>query len=86
VDPDRLRREFPELTDEDVAAYVAVTRRILAASAEGRGRVTRDTLAGARAAREKAGRGGPLTPEETLLGRYLAAMEKMQRKAGPARP
>ena len=86
VDLDRLRREFPGLTDEDVAAYVEVTRRILAAPAEGRGRVTRDTLAGARAARDKAGRGDPLTPAETVLARYLAAVEKMQRKAGPPRP
>jgi hypothetical protein len=86
VDLDRLRREFPDLTDEDVSAYVEVTRRILAAPPEGRGGVTRDTVAGARAARAKAGRGDALSPEETLLARYLGAVEKMQRKGGAPRP
>jgi hypothetical protein len=86
VDLDRLRREFPDLTEQDVAAYVEVTRRILDSPAERRGGVTRDTLAGARAARDKSGRGEPLTPGETRLARYLAAVEKMQRKGGLPRP
>ena len=50
VDPERLRRQFPALTDEDVEAYVTVTRRILSASAADRARLTRETLARARAA------------------------------------
>ena len=83
VDLDRLRREFPSLTGEDVQAYVEVTRRILGSAPEGRGRVTRDAVAGGRAAREKAARGEALSPEETLLARYLAAVDKMQGKAGP---
>jgi hypothetical protein len=83
VDLERLRREFPALTDGDLAAYAEVTRRILGAAAEARGRVTRESLEGARRARAKAGRGEALTPEETLLLRYLAAMDKMQRKAPP---
>ena len=83
VDLVRLRREFPALTDEDVQAYVEVTQRILAAPPEGRGRITREALEGARRAREKAARGEALGAPETLLLRYLAAVDKMQRKGGP---
>jgi hypothetical protein len=82
VDLGRLRREFPALTDEDVAAYVEVSRRILEAGPD-RARVTRGAVAGGRAALDKAARGESLTPEESLLARYLAAVEKMQRKGGP---
>jgi hypothetical protein len=83
VEPERLRREFPALTAEDVAAYVQVTRRILDAAADARPRVTRDALEGGRRAREKAARGEPLDAGEALLARYLDALAKMQRK-GPA--
>ena len=48
VDPDRLRRQFPDLTAEDVDAYVAVTRRILDAPPGERPRITRDALEGGR--------------------------------------
>lgn len=83
VDPERLRREFPALTPEDVEAYVQVTRRILGAPPADRPRVTREALDGARRARDKAARGEPLEPGEALLALYLDAMAKMQRK-GPA--
>ena len=76
VDPDRLRREFPALDDADVAAYLEISRRILGErDPTSRARITRETLARARAARE----GGPRTPEDTVALRYLAALEKMQR-------
>jgi hypothetical protein len=81
VDPARLRREFPALTEQDVDAYVQITRRILGAAPDARPRLTRETLEGARRAREKAGRAETLDPGETLLVRYLEAVEKMQRKA-----
>ena len=76
VDPARLRRQFPGLTDDDVAAYVDVTRRILAERDPiNRARITRETLTRARAARS----GTAPTPEDALALRYLAAVEKMQR-------
>jgi hypothetical protein len=78
VDIERLRREFPALTDDDLQAYVSVTRRILAAAPDARGRVTREAVAGGRRAREKATRGESLGAEEALLARYLDAMGKMQ--------
>ena len=75
VDPERLRREFPALDDADLAAYLDVTRRILAErDPAARARLTRETLARARAARDGSG------PADALAARYLAAIEKMQRK------
>jgi hypothetical protein len=79
VDPERLRRQFPELTTEDLEAYEAVTRRILAEpSADRRARLTRDTLARGRQAREKQATGGALTADEVRDLRYLQAVTKMQ--------
>jgi hypothetical protein len=79
VDPERLRRQFPELTPEDLDAYEAVTRRILAEpSADRRARLTRDTLARGRQAREKQAAGGALTADEMRDLRYLQAVTKMQ--------
>jgi hypothetical protein len=75
VDPERLRREFPALDDGDLAAYLEVSRRILAErDPAARARLTRETLARARAARDGSG------PADALAARYLAAIEKMQRK------
>ena len=74
VEIDRLRRQFPALTDDDVEAYVTVTRRIMAASAADRPGITRETMARARAARAAV----PRDDEERLAARYLAAVEKMQ--------
>jgi len=67
VDPERLRREFPELTDGDLEAYVTVTKRILAAKAEDRPRLTREVL---ERGRQK---------KDDLSARYVAAVDKMQR-------
>ncbi len=79
VDPERLRRQFPELTPEDLEAYEAVTHRILAEpSAERRARLTRETLARGRQAGEKKTSGGALTAEEDRDLRYLQAVTKMQ--------
>jgi hypothetical protein len=78
VDVERLRKQFPALTDEDVDAYVTVTRRIMSAAAGDRARITRETLARARAAASTP----PRDDEERLAARYLAAMEKMQGRAG----
>lgn len=83
VDPERLRREFPALTAQDLDAYIEVTRRILDAPAEARPRVTRDALEGGRRAQDKAARGEPLPPPEALLARYLEAVGKMQKKGPP---
>ena len=75
VDVERLRRQFPALTDEDLDAYVAVTRRILAALDPGdRARITRETLARGRVARTAE----PRDDDERLAARYVAAVEKMQ--------
>jgi hypothetical protein len=75
VDVDRLRSQFPALTDEDVEAYVAVTRRILSArDPADRARITRDTLARGRSA------GAAASPddEDRLAVRYVAAVARMQ--------
>jgi hypothetical protein len=79
VEPERLRKEFPELSDEDLAAYVAVTRRILEAAPKDRARLTREVLEGGREAREKAARGARLSGEEGLRMRYISAVDKIQR-------
>ena len=89
VDPERLRRQFPELTDADLEAYETVTRRILEKKGPAeRGKVTGDIMETARTARAKAGAGGPLTEAERLALRYLEAVEKMQGRTskmpGPA--
>jgi hypothetical protein len=79
VDPERLRRQFPDLTADDLATYTEVTRRILAeASAEKRARLVRETLARGRQAREKQAGGAPLAEDELLDLRYLQAVAKMQ--------
>jgi hypothetical protein len=81
VDPERLRRQFPSLTDDDLAAYVEVTGTVLA-DPQARGKQMAALLARARAAREKAAAGHDLTPEEGLALRYLGAVEKMQGRVG----
>ena len=86
VDPARLRRQFPELTDEDIDAFETITRRILEQKGPAeRTRVTRTVMETARAARVKTGSGATLTDEEGLALRYLVAVGKMQgRGPGPA--
>ena len=84
VDPARLRAQFPELTDDDLEAYVEVTRRILAGlTTEERARITRETLALGRAARTRTGEGATPAAGEALALRYLAAVEKMQGRGNP---
>jgi hypothetical protein len=79
VDPQRLRRQFPQLTAEDLQAYEEVTRRILReASPVRRARLTRETLARGRRARDKQAAGGTLTVEEARDLSYLQAVAKMQ--------
>ncbi len=80
VDPARLRRQFPDLTDDDLAAYVEVTRRILAERDPGaRAAITRDVLARGRTARASAS----ADAADRVAAAYVSALEKMQ---GSARP
>jgi hypothetical protein len=79
VDPARLRKQFPDLDDGDMAAFEEVTRRILSEPrvAE-RARLTRSFVAQGKTARERMGAGMTLSAEEFLAARYLTAVEKMQ--------
>ena len=75
VDVERLRKQFPALTAEDLDAYVAMTRRILSTpDPADRARLTREILARGRAARA----GAPRDDDDRLALRYLASVEKMQ--------
>ena len=81
VDPARLRRQFPDLTDGDIAAFEEVTRRILdEGKPEARARLTREIVARGRQAREREAAGTKLSADESLAARYLAAVDKMQRR------
>jgi hypothetical protein len=77
VEPERLRRQFPSLTDEDLAAFDQVTRRILADPRQ-RGRVLAETMTLAQRAREKQAQEIALEPEERLALAYASAIGKMQ--------
>jgi hypothetical protein len=77
VDPERLRRQFPALTDEDLAAFEAVTRRILADPRQ-RGRVLAETMTLAQRAREKTALDAALDEGERLALAYASALAKMQ--------
>jgi hypothetical protein len=78
VEVERLKAEFPGLTDEDLQAYVTVTRRVLGDPAT-RAKRMREVMDGAQKAQQKAAAGGKLTADEQALVRYLAALAKMQR-------
>jgi hypothetical protein len=78
IDVDRLKAEFPDLSDDDLEAYVTVTRRVLG-DPSARARTMREVMEGARQAEQKAASGGKLTADEQVLVRYLSAMAKMQR-------
>ena len=79
VDPARLRRQFPDLTDGDIAAFEEVTRRILdEGKPETRAKLTREIVARGRQAREREAAGTKLSADESLAARYLTAVEKMQ--------
>jgi hypothetical protein len=82
VDPARLRRQFPDLTDGDIAAFEEVTRRILDAPGTDRARLTRQIVAQGRQAKERAAAGHAISADESLAARYLAAVEKMQPPTG----
>ena len=75
VDPERLRRRFAGLTDDDLAAYVEVTRRVLA-DPQAKGQAMRAILESGRCARSKPV--ADLNADEQLHLRYLAAVDKMQ--------
>lgn len=77
MDPERLRAQFPELSADDLEAYVAITGRVLR-DPEAKARVMREVMDSARAAREKEAAGRPLAGGESLALRYLRAVEKMQ--------
>jgi hypothetical protein len=82
VDPARLRREFPDLTEDEVAAFEEVTHRILGQGRpDARAKLTRELLALGRKGREKTA-AAALSEEESLAARYLAAVEKMNRTPG----
>ena len=81
VDPARLRRQFPDLTDGDIAAFEEVSRRLLdEGKPETRAKLTREIVARGRQAREREAAGTKLSADESLAARYLAAVDKMQRR------
>jgi hypothetical protein len=83
VDPARLRKQFPDLTDRDIAAFEEVTRRILdQPDPQARARMTREILTRGRQSREREATGAKLSADESLAARYLAAVEKMQPPTG----
>jgi hypothetical protein len=77
VEPERLRSRFPSLTDEDIDAYVAVTKRVLADPPSG-GRAMAEVMAAAQRASEREAGGVELAQDERLALRYLRAVGKMQ--------
>lgn len=79
VDRERLKRQFPALTDADLEAYEAITRRILEKTGPAeRAKLTRDIMETARTARAKSSAGSELTERERQALRYLDAVDKMQ--------
>ena len=81
VEPDpvaaeRLKKQFPNLTDDDLQAYTEVTQRLLGQAKKGR--ALSEIMTTAVRAREKEAAGETLAAEESLALRYLRAMEKMQ--------
>jgi hypothetical protein len=77
VEPERLRKEFPSLTDADLAAYAEVTRALLADPAR-RGRRLAEVLAAGQRGREKEAASVPLADDERLALAYVRALAKMQ--------
>lgn len=83
VDPARLRKQFPDLTDADMEAYEEVTRRILSERRPAaRAKLTREILVQGREARARVAGGATLSSDESLAVRYLAAVDKMQGRVG----
>ena len=77
MEPERLRARFPALTDDDLDAYLTITKRVLADPGS-RGRAMAEVMAAGRRAQEKEAAGSALSEEEALALRYLAAVDKMQ--------
>jgi hypothetical protein len=76
VSAERLKQQFPSLTDDDLAAYTEVTTRLLGDTRKGR--ALSEVMMTAVRAREKEASGAALDPTESLCLRYLRALEKMQ--------
>jgi hypothetical protein len=79
VDSERLRRQFAALTDEDLAAFETVTRRVLD-DPRRRDRVLAEVMTAAQRGRDKEALGTALDPEEGLGLAYVRALGKMQPK------
>jgi len=77
VEPERLRARFPGLTDDDLLAYVTITRRVLA-DPRSRGRALAEVMAAGQRAREREAAGAAVPEDEALAQRYLLAVRKMQ--------
>jgi hypothetical protein len=83
VEPERLRRRYPSLSDEDLAAFAQVSARVLGA-AGARGRVLADVMSAAQRAAEKEAAGASLDAEERTALLYARALTKMQDRAPDA--
>ena len=79
INPERLKQEFPDLTDEDLQAYVSVTQRLLSDPTK-RVQVLEEVKAKAQSAQAKTAAGTPLDAEEALGARYMQAIQKMQKR------
>ena len=75
VDAARLKAEFPDLTDEDLQAYVTVTARVLG-DAVSRAKKMREVMEQGRRAQEKARSGAPLTAPSTEVLRKFSSRLK----------
>jgi hypothetical protein len=76
VPAERLKQQFPGLTDDDLRAYSEVTTRLLGQAKKGK--ALSEVMTTAVRARGKEAAGEALSAEESLALRYLRAMEKMQ--------
>lgn len=81
VAPAELRRRFPSLTDEELAAWTAVTRELLADPAR-RGRRLTEVLSAARRGDEKEAAGREPEPDESRARLYVRALARMQGRSG----
>jgi hypothetical protein len=77
VDPERLRKEFPEVSAVEMHAYLTVTQDIMTAA--NRAAVLREVLERGRSAQDLNQRGEALDEAHALASNYLAAIGKMQR-------
>jgi len=80
VEPERLRRLFPSLTDEDLEAYSEVTRALLAEPGA-RGRRLAEVMAAAERGRDKEAAALPQDDDERRAVLYVRALGKMQGRA-----